>query len=102
VIATLKKYNGSPDGSYFRLKLSRNDEAYTALTRITVEFPQFNISTKVVDGAGDLDTEDTGLIVETVTLTSIRPDTLMQLLLPRLEGTPDDIMKEIVKVLEKG
>lgn len=102
VIATLKKYNGSPDGSYFRLKLSRNDEAYTALTRITVEFPQFNISTKVVDGVGDLDTEDTGLIVETVTLTSIRPDTLMQLILPRLEGTPDDIMKEIVKVLEKG
>lgn len=100
VLAILKKLNGSPDGSNYRLKLSRTDEAYTALTRITNEFPHFNITTKVTDNSADIDADTTAMVVENVSLTSIRSDTIRQLMLPRLTGTPDDVMALIEKVLE--
>jgi DNA repair exonuclease SbcCD nuclease subunit len=100
VIAILKKLNGSPDGSHYRLKLSRTDEAYTALPRIINEFPHFDISTKVIDDTADIDADESDIMADNVTLTSIRSDNLRELLTPWLEDIPPEVMTHINKVLE--
>lgn len=97
VVALMKKHQHAPPRSNYRFKLSRVDETYTGLSRIKAMFPQFSFHIKVIEATAKAELTDN--LIDTPVMTSIRPDSLSSLLLPRFEGVSDEVMAVIRKKL---
>lgn len=98
VIAKLEEYEHLPVGSYLRLYIQREDPGYVSLNDIKARFPQFNIGTKVAEA--EAYTTDTDELIERPVITAIRPDTIKDLLLTRVQDEEPDVLKEINRILE--
>lgn len=94
----LKKYQNYPDGSYFRLELSRVDEVYSNMGRLKNTFPQFQIDADPVEAKSKKKADVTGLIERPV-LTAIRPDTIRSLVIPKVTDANADVMQVIERAL---
>lgn len=93
-VGAINKVAKHPDGSHFRLKLSREDESYAALSRIKNIFPHFNISTKVIEATATA--ENTDNLIDAPPMPSINEGNLCELMLPRFSDvTNEDVMRII-------
>ena len=99
VIALLDSKNHLPDGSRLRLKATRYDEAVTGLSGIKNKYPHFRIDTKRVDL--EKAQTDTVELIKRPVMTTIRPDTLKGLLLPRLPNVSAETMKIADLILDE-
>ena len=97
-VGALNKVAKHPAGSNFRLKLSRNDEAYVALTRIKNMFPHFNITVKVAEAADTA--EHTDNLIDTPVIPVIHQDNLKEHMLPRFKDVPEEVMAIIEMELD--
>jgi len=93
VYAHLNSLSHYPDGSRLRLAMSRHDEAYTALPGIKNRFPHFSIESKNIEVEKQI--KETADLIDRPVMTSIRPDTLKSLVMPRITGDA-----EVLKVVE--
>lgn len=98
VIARLEAYEYLPPGSNLRLYIQREDPGYVSLNDIKARFPQFNIGTKVAEA--EAYTADTGDLINRPVITAIRPDTIKDLLLARVQDEEQAVLKEINRILE--
>lgn len=89
----------APDGSFIRLKLSREDKAYHSFKEIKNLYPQYRWSTKNVDIEHAI--PDSGELIDRPTSTAIRSDTLPQLLRGRLGVMADPVMSAIDTILSE-
>lgn len=94
VIAHLMTLNHLPDGSRLRLLVSRHDEAYSGLPGIKNKFPHFSIEPKVAELVKS--NKDTTELIARPVMTSIRPDTVKGLIIPRIK----DVSAETLKAIE--
>lgn len=97
VTTHLKKFLHYPDNSHFRLDLSRLDETYPALGKMKQIFPQFDITIKAIEAEVSSENEDH--LIDAPILTSIRPDNLSELLMPRIQGASDAVLKRIAQIM---
>lgn len=82
---------GSPDGSNFRLKVSRTDESYANFARLKTRFPHFKLSNISVESKKTIEVYQAAKARPI--LTSIRPDTLAGLTLPKLTHLSPEALK---------
>lgn len=101
-IALLEQYESLPTGSHLRLRLSRKDPIYSSLNLIRGRFPQFNISTKIVEA--EAYTPDSEELVHKPAITAIRPDTVSNLLLERItiNDVDSNVLDAIAKILAEA
>lgn len=71
-----------PDGSNFRLVLSRADESYANFARLKARFPHFKLSNTTTESKKTIEVFERK--IDRSTITAIRPDTLAGLALPKL------------------
>lgn len=91
--------NHLPDGSRIRLMVSRHDEAYSSISGIKNRYPQFRIDTKVAELAKtSKSTED---LISRPVMTTIRPDTIKGMVLPRIKNVSSETMKIIETILDE-
>lgn len=81
----------APDGSNFRLKVSRLDESYANFARLKARFPHFKLSNQSVESKKT--SEAYQAAKERPILTSIRPDTITGLALPKLTHLSPEALK---------
>lgn len=86
-----------PQGSHVRLLLSRSDEAYPAVNEIKARFPQFNLSTKVVEVEVFASEEE--VLMDPTSIVAIRPDTIRDKLMARIKGESAEVYAEIDRIL---
>lgn len=96
----LENHEHLPAGSHIRLEISREDPAYAALAEIKARFPQFNITTKVVEA--DAYTPDTTDLIERPVITAIRPDTINDLLWSRVKDVEKPVLDCIQRILAEA
>lgn len=87
-----------PNGSHLRLKLSRNDDVYASMVKFKNEFPHFKITTKPVEAEAHI--HETIELVDRPVMTSIRPDTIEDLLWPKIGPVSDKVKMAIDRVLK--
>lgn len=98
VYAHLEGLNHYPDGSRIRLKVSRHDEAYSALIGIKNRYPHFNIETKIAEMVKT--SQESADLIGRPVMTSIRQDTLKSLVMPRIKGVSAETMKVVESILD--
>lgn len=92
----IKKLNDYPTGSRLRLALFRTDEVYANMAKLKATFPQFRFDTIVKEAHARVN-PTSGLINRPV-MTSIRPDTIHALVMPKVS----DASAEVLAVIEKA
>lgn len=98
MVREIKSYN-YPKGSHVRLRLSRQDPLYHGIKDLANKFPLYHITTKLVE-TESFATDSTELI-DRPQIVAIRPDTIKDLLIPRLAHLPPDLMTIAVKIIEE-
>jgi len=97
VLDRLKALSHLPAGSYLRLKLSRRDPAYVSFQQLKDEFPHFHLTHKTIDADDHIAVTDD--LIERPLTTALRPDTLPDLLRPRLQGASDPVMAAMERIM---
>lgn len=87
----LSSLEDSPDGSNYRLRLSRSDETYSNFSRLKTRFPHFKLTHDTVEAKKITGAYESP--VERPILTSIRSDTLSGLVVPRLSNLSPEALK---------
>ena len=99
VVNTVDATNFIP-GSHVRLRLSRNDPAYIGMKSLKNHFPHYYLTTKVVEAESY--TSDSDDLIDRPTIVAIRPDTLSDLLLPRLKTTSAAVLAAASRILSES
>lgn len=87
-------------GSQVRLKLSRSDPAYVGMKSLKNHFPHYYLSTKVVEA--ETYTSDSDDLIDRPTIVAIRPETIGDLLMPRLSKAGPDVLSAVSRILSEG
>lgn len=87
----------APDGSFLRLKLSRQCPAYKSYREIRHLYPNFTWSTKNVDIEQHI--PESGELIDRPVITSIRHDTLPGMVKERLHNVSAPVMAAIEQIL---
>lgn len=98
VVDLLKSLKDSPSDSWFRFRMSRDDESFPSFKQLEKQFSPFKLSIKQIETEGQI--TDTEELIDRPVMTSIRPDTLKDLIEPRLKGVDPAVRKIIDKILE--
>lgn len=93
----LESMEECPQGSHIRLLMSRDDEVYPAVNEIKARFPQFNLSTKVVEVEVFASEEEA--LIDVTSIVAIRPDTIRDKIMARVKGEPAEVYAEIDRIL---
>jgi DNA repair exonuclease SbcCD nuclease subunit len=99
-IKLLEGYEHLPQGSNLRLELSRDDATYAGLAEIKSRFPQYYITTKVVEA--DAYTPDTTDLIDRPVITAIRPDTINDMLRARIKDVEKPVLDCIERILAEA
>lgn len=97
IYAILTEKEGCPDGSNFRLRLSRQDEGYVSLSNIKTKFPHFRITIDTIEAKRDVG--DYSTFENRPVVTSIRPDTILGLVLERAKNASPEVLAIINREL---
>ena len=99
VEALLTSLSDSPDGSNYRLRLSRSDESFANFTKLKAQYPHFKLATDTIESK-KFKKEESELSSRPV-VTSIRPDTIAGLIMPRLKSLRPEVLAFIEAELTK-
>ena len=100
VEALLNSLQHTPDGSNYRLRLSRADETFANFTKVKAMYPHFKLTTDTVESK-KFKKEASELVDRPVT-TSIRQDTIKGLMMPRFKNLRPEVIAFIEAELDKG